>query len=312
MAEPAPITDDKTPPAEPTTATMALPIGAGGLDSLSRTEIDLQIATARKYPRNVQASIAEARSMATLDAETAAACYYSLPRKRKNEDGSFGEVRIEGPSIRLAEIVASAWGNILWGAQPVAIDKDSVTVMGFAMDMQKNVRRAIYIRRGIVDRNRRPYSADMITLTINAACSIAARNAVFGGVVPRAYVDQLVKECRKVAVGDARTLEQRRTRALEYFNKAGVALDRLLAALGVEKAEDIQGEELEQLQGARTALQEGEEGVTLDSLFPPLRKAADAGGAAAATTRTGKLAGELGGRLPKDVGREPKEPGADG
>ena len=53
--------------------------------------------------------------MATIDAEVAGSCFYKLSRGGKT---------IEGPSVRLAEIVASAWGNLKFGAR--IIDEPSV------------------------------------------------------------------------------------------------------------------------------------------------------------------------------------------
>ena len=91
---------DKGPPEE-----KEIPVGmedlAGGgtLSVLSRAEIDVQITTAKRYPRSVTAFRREAEEMATLDEETAGSMFYVLPRAGKN---------IEGPSVRLAEIVGSA------------------------------------------------------------------------------------------------------------------------------------------------------------------------------------------------------------
>ena len=66
-------------------------------------QVMLQVQTARAFPRSIKSAMQEARSMATLDRETAGSCFYKIPRAGK---------MIEGPSIRLAEIMASAWGNL--------------------------------------------------------------------------------------------------------------------------------------------------------------------------------------------------------
>src|SRR4051812_48501652 len=69
----------------------------------TRAEVDIQISTAKRYPRSIRNFKQQALEMATFDEETAEGCFYSLPR---------GGKPIEGPSARLAEIVLSAWGNV--------------------------------------------------------------------------------------------------------------------------------------------------------------------------------------------------------
>jgi hypothetical protein len=71
--------------------------------SIIKSEIDLQIQTAKTYPRNVTKSLEKASSLVSISAEAAEECVYSLPRGGKN---------ITGPSVRFAETLASIWGNL--------------------------------------------------------------------------------------------------------------------------------------------------------------------------------------------------------
>jgi hypothetical protein len=71
---------------------------------VNNQELDIQINTAKAYPRSVKSFLEEAKMLATANQETAASCFYSLPRKDKNGK----QVQITGPSIRLAEIAAYA------------------------------------------------------------------------------------------------------------------------------------------------------------------------------------------------------------
>ena len=77
------------------------------LEALNRSEIDIQISTAKKFPRSVEQSTKRIMALATIDEETAQECFYSL-RRGKGESAS----AVEGPSVRLAEIVAASWGNL--------------------------------------------------------------------------------------------------------------------------------------------------------------------------------------------------------
>ena len=218
-------------------------------------EIDTRIATARQYPRSVAASLKTALGMATINEDVAGGCWYSLPRDGK---------QIEGPSVRLAEIMLSSWGNIDAGARVVEIGDQFLTAEGFCWDMEKNVRIAVQVRRRITTKNGRRYSEDMIGTTANAACSIALRNALFR-VVPRVFTDQILAEARKVAVGDAKTIVARRDAMFAYFAKLGVDEPRLLASVRRHGREDVTIEDLAQLKGMATAIREGES--TIEELF---------------------------------------------
>ena len=82
-------------------------ISIEGVDSslavaLTRQEIDVQIATAKAYPRDMARAVRQTISLALTDTETATECLYAIPR-----DGKM----IMGPSIRLAELIAQQWGN---------------------------------------------------------------------------------------------------------------------------------------------------------------------------------------------------------
>ena len=225
---------------------------------VDRGEIDVQIATARRYPRSLKTFLNKALEMATLDEETAASCFYKLPR---------GSKTLEGPGVRLAEIVASAWGNIRFGARLADETEKFIKADGFAHDLETNTAVSFQVMRRITDKYGKRYGDDMIMTTANAASAIALRNAVFR-VVPKAYVDQIFRKAKKVAIGDASTLADRRVKAVEYFQKMGIMLDRILPVLGRAGVEEITLDDLETLLGLGTAIKEGT--IKADDAFPPV------------------------------------------
>jgi hypothetical protein len=93
-------------------------------------EVDTQITTAKRFPRNLHTFKQQALAMATFDEETASGCFYALRRDQKP---------IEGPSIRLAEIVLSAWGNIRADAKVIAVGEKDLTAEAMTWDLEKNV-----------------------------------------------------------------------------------------------------------------------------------------------------------------------------
>ena len=221
-------------------------------------EVAAQVDTAHKYPRSVSRFTKAALAMATLTEEVAQSCIYSLPR---------GGKPITGPSIRLAEICASAWGNLHMGARVLGHDAIQIVAQGAVWDLERNTRVTIEVRRRITGKDGKTFSDDMIIVTGNAASSIALRNAIFR-VIPKAYVDVIYDHVRKVAVGDAMTLAERRGKVVDKLAKMGADLQRVLAALGRAAIDDVNLDDLETLIGFGTAIKNGDK--TVDECFPAM------------------------------------------
>lgn len=232
-------------------------VEAGTLARLVESEINQQVATAKRYPRSLQRFSDEAMQMVTLDKATAQECMYALPRDGKS---------ITGPSARFAEIVASAWGNNRAGARVVDVGGEFVTAQGVFHDLERNVAVTIEVQRRITDKNGRRYKEDMIGVTGNAAVSIALRNAVLKGI-PKAFWAPMFESALTIIRGDAKTLADRRAQALDYAMKAhAVSAERVCNALGVEGINDIGLDELVTLKGMLQAIKDGDS--TVDQLFP--------------------------------------------
>ncbi len=230
------------------------------LTQITRSEIDMQIATAKKWPRNLAKFRQDALSMATADIETAASCFYKLKRGQ----GENSKI-IEGPSVRLAEIVANAWGNMRYGARIVNEGEKEVTAQGIAHDLEKNVSSTIEVSRRITTKDGYRFSDDMIMVTKNAASSIALRNAIFK-TVPFTYVKQIYEKAKEVAVGSAKTLKERCQQMLEQFSKISVSKEQVLTYLEKESTEEIGLADIELMIGVFNAIKDGD--TTIDQSFP--------------------------------------------
>ncbi len=245
-----------------------LAIGPTALEAITRSELDVAITTARRFPRSLAHFKAHALAMIRLDQETAAACFYALPRRERQEDGSWKRKTITGPSVRLAEIVSSCWTNLRAGARVIAETEREIVAQGMCHDLESNYAVATETRRRLVDRNGRRYTDDVCILTANAACAVARRNATFA-VVPRAFVNELVAVAMKVAAGEAKTLKDGRERALASFAELGVNAPRVLDKLERAGIEDMDLEDLAILHGLLTALKDGETTVAQEFPAPP-------------------------------------------
>ena len=216
----------------------------------------MQITTAKKYRRSLKQFKATATEMATLDMETAASCMYTLPR---------GNKPIAGPSVRLAEICASAWGNIRVDAKIVGEEAHDIVAEATCWDLENNVAIRIQNRRRIQYKNGQRFNDDMITTTGNAAVSIALRNAIFR-VIPRAFVQDIYAIARRVAIGDAQTISATRANVIEYFAKMGVTPERICQRLERAGLEDVGLDDIAILKGFATAIRDGQ--TTVDECFP--------------------------------------------
>jgi hypothetical protein len=230
--------------------------GPGAIREDVRAEVDTQITTAKRYPRSLHAFTAQALEMATFNEEIAGGCFYALPREGKT---------ISGPSARLAEIVLSAWGNIRADAKVVDIGETMITAEAMCWDLEKNTAIRVQVKRRITNKYGKRYSDDMIVVTGNAACSIALRNAVFK-VIPNVFTQSIYEAARKVAIGDAETLANKRQALVDYFGKMGITPDRVFAVVGKQHVEDIGLDELATLRGLATAIKDGD--TTVDEAFP--------------------------------------------
>ena len=230
--------------------------------SLARAEIDSQIATARKYPRSITRASKNIRDLVTLDKDAAAECMYALPRDGKP---------IQGPSIRLAEIIIQCWCNARCDARVIGVDRIEKVVIaeGIYHDLETNVASRATVRRSIAGRNGQIFSADMITVTGNAACSIAKRNAILAGV-PKTVWNRAYLDAREVVAGTIKTLAVSRDNAIAAFANFGVKPEQIFPAIGVAGLEEITLDHIPLLRGMFSAIKNGE--ATVEEVFNP-RKA---------------------------------------
>lgn len=231
------------------------------LQSMDRAEIDMQIATAKRFPRDIQQCLNNIRALSMIDEETMESCFYHL--ERKDKDGQIKE--IEGMSVRMAEIFVSCWGNLRVATRIIGNDGRKITAQGICFDVQNNVAVSSETSRRITNKSGKTYSDDMQIVTGNAASAIAFRNAVFK-VIPAAVTKAVTNEIRQRLLEMTSTkISQKRRNAVEWFTKRGVTEDELRKYLGTDNLETISAEEIVNLRGVATAIREGSSSI--DEVF---------------------------------------------
>lgn len=225
------VIDDET--REPV-AVEVVPEAAAWIARQDAATLDVQVATAKHYPRSVQSFQSELTAWCTLSQSVADECFFALPRDGK---------KIFGPSVRFAEMVLAAYGNMVVETQIVEEGKKFVMVMATCRDLQRNTATRAQVRRGILNRQSKRYKADMIENTISAASAIARRNAIFQAV-PRALWMPIWEEARRVARGDEATFEQRRREITKGLRDAGCNMENVKHFLGGRDNKDITADDL--------------------------------------------------------------------
>lgn len=234
------------------------------LDSIEKANVDTQVSTAKQYPRDITRALNNSIVMATIDQQTAQTMGYALPR---------GGKPITGPSVHLAKLIVSNWGNIRAEAKVVQITESQVVSRGTCWDLENNVATAFEVRRSIKGKNGQRFTDDMITVVGNAANAIAYRNAVFS-VIPKAITDKVYQAAQHCITGDLSDdakLLQRRTQCLKFFNdEYGITEAEVVKLCGKQTVNQIRGEEIALLIGIYQSLKDGD--TTVDEIMKPIRK----------------------------------------
>lgn len=234
------------------------------IDAVERANVDSQVATAKQYPRDLKRAINNSVAMATMDYNTAQSCGYALPRCGKP---------ITGPSVHLAKLIVSNWGNIRAEAKVVQVTDKQVVSRGTCWDLENNVATAFEVRRSIIGKTGKRFTDDMITVTGNAANSIAYRNAVFS-VIPKAVTDRVYQAAQHFITGDLSSEDQviaRRKKCIDFFkDEYGITEDEVVMLCGKQTVNQIKAEQIALLLGITQSLKDGD--TTVEELMKPYRK----------------------------------------
>lgn len=229
-------------------------VGSEVIYQQDRAAIDIQISTAKAYPRNIKRAVENSIAIVTMDKETASTCTYAVPRAGK---------AITGPSVHLAKILAQNWGNLRVEAKVVGIDAKQVTSQAVCFDLENNLAIKVEVKRSIMTKTGR-MSDDMITVTGNAGNSIALRNAVLS-VIPKAVVDKVYNEAKAKITGDVSDktkLLARRKQVIDGLKDTyGLNEAEIIGAVGKASVDHLTSDDLVVLIGIGTAIKDGDTDV---------------------------------------------------
>lgn len=225
------------------------------LSAITREEVDIAISTAKRYPRDLARFESLSTRLVTTSDEFAGKCLYAIPR---------GGKIIVGPSVRFAEVIGHTWGNIRSGGRVIEEQDKYVVAQGICFDLEQNVTVSFEVKRKIVDREGQRFNADMIANTGNAACAIALRNSILR-VIPKSFWGPIFDKVIET-VGDPRQLPVWRSLAIDWFAKHHkLEPHQVCKIVQVQSPDDIGVDQIIQLRGIRTALEDGD--ITIEEVI---------------------------------------------
>lgn len=227
------------------------------------TAIQSQVATAKRYPRDLTRVKQQINAM-LADSQVAASCVYDRP---VGKDKTGNVIRARGMSIRMAELLASSWGNLRFGSQIVDLTPTHVTARAFAWDLETNVSAATETRESCVDAAGRPFGERQRMVIAKAAAKKALRDAILS-VIPRAVSEPVYRRCLEILAAKSRVRPTAEDIASIRAELAALNVtdERALAALGVQGWDQATMAHIAQLRATLAAI-EAEE-TTPEIAFP--------------------------------------------
>lgn len=212
-------------------------------------EVQASYVIAKKFPRNAHESyisIMESCKRPFL-AEQA---MYAYPR---------GGTLVTGPSIRLAEAMAQAWGNLDCGIREISQGNGVSVAEAYAIDLQTNTRvtkifHVPHVRDTKKGRQKLTDARDIYEMVANQG-SRRLRACILG-ILPGDVVEAAINQCKKTMESGEIPLADRIRAMVTKFDELGVKVEHLEKRLG-HKLDATIAQEIVTLQGIYKAIKDG-------------------------------------------------------
>ncbi|MFZ4452060.1 hypothetical protein [Salibacterium aidingense] len=189
-------------------------------------EVKGQIFMAQQFPRNVFQS--EHRILdACKRPGLAKDAVYQYPR---------GGSKVEGPSIRLAEVLAQNWGNLSFGVKELEQKDGESVAMAYAWDLETNVRqeKTFTVKHSMKAKGSIKKLTDPRDIYEKVANDGSRRvRACILGIIPGDIVEKAVEQCSEtLRNGNSKPLKERISEMLKAFQKYKVTQAEIEERLG--------------------------------------------------------------------------------
>lgn len=218
-------------------------------ESRAVAEVQAQYVIAKKFPRDENASYM--RIMKACERPfLAEQAMYAYPR---------GGQLVTGPSIRLAEAMAQAWGNIDCGIREVSQADGMSVAEAYAIDLETNTRIAKtfhvpHTRDTKQGKKRLTDSRDIYELVANQG-SRRLRACILG-VIPGDVIDAAVAQCGKTLESSDVPMADQIRNVVRAFDELGVKAEHIEKRLG-HKLDVTIPQEIVTLRGIYKSIKDG-------------------------------------------------------
>lgn len=179
-------------------------------------EVQAMVVMAKQFPRN-QIQAMDRILNACTRPSLAESAVYSYPR---------GGQIIEGPSIRLAEVLAQNWGNIDFGIRELRQSNSESTLEAYAWDLETNTRqvKVFQVPHKRVTRQGSKTLTDPRDIYELIANHGARRlRACILGVIPGDVIEQAVKQCSITLAASSDVTEEGIKAMAQAFEAFGIS-----------------------------------------------------------------------------------------
>lgn len=208
-----------------------------------------QISVAKSFPRSTEVFRRKVEADVCSSAQQAAECTYLVRR---------GDSDLEGPSVRFAEALLRAWGNVRVSTEIADDTGTHIVARARFWDLESNMAFSEDVFRRITTKNGSRYSDDMIGTTKNAAQAIAFRNVVLAGIPKSEWVPLHEKAnllVRNATKNDA-DFEKRKAKLFSWLKKNGVT-DKELEKFVGSTLDECSAEDFLRLERIAKSIHEG-------------------------------------------------------
>ena len=213
-------------------------------------EVQGKMAIAKRFPRDPF----RAHKMIMKECESlgiANGAVYAYPRGRE---------RVEGPSIRLAEVIARHWGNMECGVEEVSQSSGTSQMRAWAIDFETNFSD---VKTFTVKHERKARQKitklddprDVYEHTANLGAR--RKRACMLSIIPSWIIDEAVLKCKDtVKKGISENLDERIRKLVVAFGKLGVTQEQITKRLGYE-FENISADDFVDLRNVFSSIKDG-------------------------------------------------------
>jgi len=213
------------------------------------SEVQSMMVIAKRFPRDPVQAVDRILQACTRQSLAEGALY------SYNRGGS----EVTGPSIRLAEAMAQAWGNLQFGIRELEQRNGESTVEAAAWDLETNTRQVKVFQ---VKHERHTKSGtkrltdprDVYEMVANQGAR--RLRACILGVIPGDVTEAAVQQCEVTLAAKADTSPEGVKKLTDAFGKFGVTTDAIVKRLG-NRLDAIRPAQILQLRKIYTSIKDG-------------------------------------------------------